>query len=204
MPEVKIVEETVFFLRASWYFSFLLSRGDLIDSFLDCSISLVFPLKGVSEALLGRRGGRGGVMYTFGDVSPHTDSCWWMPGLAVSPEDAGAPDPGWARGELYWRSHTLFLHVLGNLFLVYGGGKTSSDPVGSYHPGCPGALNSTRSQIGRSSAWIKFWVLFTLNFDFILRLRDESVSPRDFPCDHEYSKPGRKKSVTYPESEGKK
>ena len=39
------------------YFYFLLSRGELIGSFLDCYISLVFPLKGVSEALLGRSGG---------------------------------------------------------------------------------------------------------------------------------------------------
>ena len=42
---------------------------------------------------------------------------------------------------------------------------------------------------------IKFWALFTLNFDFILRLRDESVHPRDFPCDDEYSEPGRKKEI---------
>lgn len=51
---------------------------------------------------------------------------------------------------------------------------------------------------------IKFWALFTPNFDFILRLRDESVHLRDFPCDDEYSEPGRKKSVTYPKSERKK
>lgn len=51
---------------------------------------------------------------------------------------------------------------------------------------------------------IKFGASFTLNFDFSLRLRNESVSPRDFPCEGEYSKPERKKSVAYSKPERKK
>lgn len=168
MPEVKIVEEIVFFLRASWYVSFSLSRGDLIGSFLDCYISLVFPLKGVSEALLGtpqeRGGEESGAHLGMFPLTQMLRNAW----VSCAPQGRRGPqtlgEPQRRAVGAYWWSRTLFLRVLGNLFPIYGGGKTSSGLVGGYCPGCPGALNSTRSQNGRTRAWGKFWALFTLNF----------------------------------------
>lgn len=132
-----------------------------------------------------------------------------MPRLAVFFLDkSGCPDL-WGRPQREAavpvdRASTVSPCITVNLLLQYGrpeNGKWLNDNT-SYRLVYQGFLAHTLGtlpghRLERVISEIKFWTIFALNLDFLLRPRSESVRLGEFPYEAEYSKPERKKEKTF-------